>query len=60
MHILINTINSTTIEAFLLNIPESVGLLAFGVGLTATAVIIRRFLGRAGVENTKQGKSEIN
>ena len=36
-----------TVKTLLLGIPESAGLLAFGVGLTATAVLIRWFLGRS-------------
>ena len=50
MLVLIQITYFAAIEPLLFGIPESVGLLAFGVGLTATAVIIRRFLGRGNVE----------
>ena len=33
-------------ETLLVSIPESLGLLAFGIGLVAVAVLIRWFLGR--------------
>lgn len=34
------------LETLFVGIPESVGLLAFGVGLIGVAVVIRRFMGR--------------
>lgn len=55
MMILLDNVSFNAIQAFLISIPESIGLLAFGVGLTATAVIIRWFLGRSGVDSTKEG-----
>lgn len=38
--------NVGTIEGFLVSIPESIGILVFGIALVATAVLIRRLLGR--------------
>ena len=35
-----------TIKIFLAGIPETVGLLGFGIGLVVMAVLIRRILGR--------------
>jgi len=35
------------VQPLLFGIPESIGLLAFGVGLTATAVIVRKVLNRS-------------
>ena len=39
-------IKFATFETLLVGIPESVGLLVFGVGLILAAVFIRRLLGR--------------
>jgi uncharacterized membrane protein YidH (DUF202 family) len=48
-----NFFEIATFRTFLLGIPESVGLLAFGIGLTATAVFIRWFLGRNEIGKTE-------
>ena len=60
MLIFINIIDFTAVDLLLLGIPESIGLLAFGVGLTATAVIIRWFLGRSDAEKSKESMREVN
>jgi hypothetical protein len=60
MLVLIDIINFRTVEPLLLGIPESVGLLAFGVGLATAAVIIRWFLSRGDAERSKEGKREVN
>lgn len=39
-------IQVATISSFLLGIPESLGLLIFGIGLASTAVFIRWLFGR--------------
>ncbi len=52
MVILFEIFNLAAIETLLVGIPESVGLLVFGIGLTAAAVLIRRLLGRRNVEKT--------
>lgn len=56
MLVLIEITYFAAIEPLLFGIPESVGLLAFGVGLTATAVIIRWFLGRDDAEQTEDDR----
>jgi len=38
--------NAGTIEGFLVSIPESLGLLVFGLVLVATAVLIRKLMNR--------------
>lgn len=43
---MLSFIEISTIQAFLLGIPESVGLLAFGIGLVTAAVVVRWLLGR--------------
>jgi hypothetical protein len=45
------------IETFLLGIPESLGLLVFGLGLTAAAVFVRWFLSRNEIGKT-EGKRQ--
>ena len=42
-----------TIKALLLGIPESLGLLVFGIGLTAAAVFVRWLLGRNEIGETE-------
>jgi len=42
-----------SVQSLLLSIPESVGILAFGLGLVATAVSIRWFLARSEKETTE-------
>lgn len=56
MLVLIEITYIAAIEPLLFGIPESVGLLAFGIGLTATAVIIRWVLGRGDVEKTEDDR----
>lgn len=43
---LVEIFNIAAIRTLLVGIPESAGLLVFGVGLVLTAVFIRRLLGR--------------
>ena len=47
MLILVEILNLAAIRALLVGIPESVGLLFFGIGLVFSAVIIRRLLDRS-------------
>ena len=49
----VDIINFTAAATLLFGIPESIGLLVFGVGLTAVAVTIRWFLGRDDAERSK-------
>ena len=44
---------SQTVTTLLLGIPESLGLLLFGIGLAANAIFIRWFLGRNEIEKTE-------
>ena len=46
------------IEPLLVSIPESVSLLAFGIGLVSVAVILRWILGRDDEDKTKRKLSE--
>ena len=46
------------IEPLLVSIPESVSLLAFGVGLVSVAVILRWILGRNDDDKTRRKLSE--
>jgi hypothetical protein len=49
-----------TLEAFLLGVPESIGLLAFGLGLTGAAVLLRWLLSRAeAAKNEKELDEEL-
>jgi uncharacterized membrane protein YidH (DUF202 family) len=52
--VLVESFNLAAIETLLVGIPESVGLLAFGIGLVLTAVFIRRLLARVPDEKTKE------
>lgn len=54
MLVLIEIINFSTTAGLLLEIPESAGLLAFGVGLTASAAILRSLLGRGDADRTEE------
>ena len=54
MFIFIEIADLTPVTTFLLGIPESVGLLTFGIGLVATAASIRWFLGRGETEKTDE------
>lgn len=56
MLVLIEITHFAAIEPLLFGIPESVGLLAFGVGLTVAAIIIRWFLGRGDVDKTEDDR----
>lgn len=42
------------LETLFVGIPESVGLLVFGVGLVGVVVLIRRFMGRGETRNTDE------
>ncbi len=53
MFVLIEIFNFAAIETLLVSIPESAGLLVFGVGLVMTAVFIRRLLERSNQETTE-------
>ena len=45
------------VEVLLAGIPESVGILVFGIGLVTVAILIRRALGRGDAErNDKAAK----
>jgi hypothetical protein len=50
---MLGIIEIQTVTALVLGVPESVGLLLFGVCLTAIAVFIRWFLGRNEIEKTE-------
>ncbi len=42
------------LETLFVGIPESVGLLVFGVGLVGLVVLVRRFMGRGETRNTDE------
>lgn len=42
------------LETLFVGIPESVGLLAFGVGLISVGVLIRRFMGHSETRGTDE------
>ena len=42
----VEILDLAALETLFVGIPESVGLLAFGVGLVGLAVLIRRLMGR--------------
>ena len=48
----------TTMKIFLAGIPESLGLLAFGIGLVGLAVLIRRIIGRGETGKRKEGVTQ--
>ena len=54
MLLLIEIADLTGVTTLLVGIPESVGVLAFGVGLVATAASIRWFLGRRETDKTDE------
>ncbi len=54
MPVLIEIFNFAAIETLLVGIPESAGLLVFGIGLVLTAVLIRRLLGRSSQPKTEE------
>ncbi|HEX3101727.1 MAG TPA: hypothetical protein VHQ01_08045 [Pyrinomonadaceae bacterium] len=51
---LVEIFNIAAIRTLLVGIPESAGLLVFGVGLVLTAVLIRRLLGRKADEEADE------
>lgn len=58
MFFLFETADIATVEGLLVSIPESLGVLAFGVGLAGAAVLTRWFLGKdeASEADKKVGK----
>ncbi len=52
--VLFEIFNLAAIKTVLVGIPESIGLLVFGIGLVVTVVLIRRLLGRAPEEKTEE------
>jgi hypothetical protein len=56
MFILFQDLNIASDDALLLGLPESLGVLAFGLGFTSIAVLMRRVFdkheGRESTENT--------
>ena len=54
MFVVVEILNLATIKTLLVGIPESIGLLAFGIGLVAAAIVIRRLLGRGDAEKTEE------
>jgi hypothetical protein len=49
-----------SVQTLLFGIPESIGLLAFGVGLTTAAVIVRRVLSRSEAKRENEGDSKAS
>ncbi len=47
-----------SVEMFLISIPESLGVLVFGIVLVAAAVIIRRLISRQGQVEKKADHTE--
>lgn len=56
--ILIFILNLATIETLLVGMPESVGVLVFGIALVTTAVLIRRLLDQSDIENTGENSGK--
>lgn len=54
MLILFETTGFATFKMLLAGIPESLGLLAFGIGLVIIAVMIRRLLRRGDAQRTDE------
>lgn len=52
MFVLVEIFNLAAIKTLLVSIPETAGLLIFGVGLVLTAVLIRRLLRLSNKEKT--------
>lgn len=50
MLVLFEITDLAALQMFLVTIPESIGLLAFGIALVVVAVLIRWFLGRGETE----------
>jgi hypothetical protein len=55
MNVLIEFMSFASIEAFLVKIPETAGILFFGLTLTGTAVLIRWLLGRGDTAGGDEG-----
>ena len=58
MLVLFEMMGFGTIKIFLAGIPESLGLLAFGIGLVGMAVLIRRIMGRGQTEQEMNGSQK--
>lgn len=56
--ILIFILNLATIETLLVGMPESVGVLVFGIALVTTAVLIRRLLDQSDIANTGENSGK--
>lgn len=54
MVVLLEITNLAAIETLIVSIPESVGVLIFGVVLVLTALLIRRVLGRSESEKADE------
>ena len=54
MLIFVEIFNLASIKTLLVGIPETAGLLLFGIVLFATAILIRRLLGRGDEEKTNE------
>ncbi|MEQ1641927.1 MAG: hypothetical protein ABL959_00615 [Pyrinomonadaceae bacterium] len=54
MVVLLEITNFAAIETLIVSIPESVGVLIFGVVLVLTALLIRRVLGRSESEKADE------
>lgn len=54
MVVLLEIADFAAIETLMVSIPESLGVLIFGVVLVLTALLIRRVLGRTEVEKTDE------
>lgn len=52
--VLFEIFNLAAIKTLLVGIPESIGLLVFGIGLVLTADLIRRLLGLGPEEKTNE------
>lgn len=57
MFFLLEIANPNAVETFLASLPESMGLLIFGIVLVAIAVTIRKFIARS--EPSKHEKESI-
>ena len=58
MYLFIEISGLAAVKTFLVSIPESIELLAFGVGLVAAVVLLRWFLNRGNSEKTDENFSE--
>jgi hypothetical protein len=55
MMILVENMSVTALQTFLVSIPETAGLMVFGLALIAVAVLIRWLLGRNEGDNHDEG-----